>query len=238
MRSGVNETETDVPRSSTGTNVIRGSIVLAAAVLVGAFLFAQINDSGPIAVSADQAAETVSTTAPDPASASADGTDDGTTVSDATMTDDATGSGQGSSMGDDSTDSMSDGSTDSMSDSDGETTSDSAPGDAMATGREPSEVSVLVLNAADQQGIAAQGTEKATNAGYNTMVAKNATDKQGSAIYYIGDFEQEALALADVYGPELQTLVEPLNTDNAPTDDYTGADVIVVLGTDGLIPVG
>ncbi len=103
--------------------------------------------------------------------------------------------------------------------------------------RPPAEVRVLVLNGAKTQGIAARGTEALLAEGYQTAAPKNATTQRPSAVLFIEGYQAEATEVAAVYGPGLETLVQPLDPADPPIDDMQDAAVIVVIGPDGLIPI-
>lgn len=103
--------------------------------------------------------------------------------------------------------------------------------------RPPAEVKVLVLNGAQTQGIAARGTEALLAASYQTAAPKNATAQRPSAILYAESYEAEALAVAAVFGSGLETLVQALDPADPPIDDTQEANVVVVIGSDKLIPI-
>lgn len=103
--------------------------------------------------------------------------------------------------------------------------------------RSPAEVKVLVLNGAQTQGIAARGTEVLMSFGYTTAAPKNASSQRPSVILFNPGFEGEAIAVADAFGPNLSSLVTPFDPAAPPIDDTQEANVIVVVGDDGLIPV-
>lgn len=103
--------------------------------------------------------------------------------------------------------------------------------------RPPAEVKVLVLNAAQTQGIAARGTEALLALNYTTGAPKNANSRRPSAILYTESYQPEALAVAAVFGPGLESLVQPLDPADPPIDDTQQANVIVVIGPDDLIPI-
>jgi len=108
---------------------------------------------------------------------------------------------------------------------------------AAPVARLPAEVKVLVLNGAQTQGIAARGTEALKAASYLTAAPKNATTQQPSTILWAEGYELDAVAVAEVFGPDLNTIVQPLDPANPPIDDTQGANVIVVIGPDGVIPI-
>lgn len=103
--------------------------------------------------------------------------------------------------------------------------------------RPPAEVTVLVLNGAQTRGIAARGTETLLAASYQTAAPKNATTERPSVILYSEGFQVEAVAVANVFGPGLEGLVQPIDPANLPIDDTQGANVIVVIGNDNMIPI-
>jgi len=126
-----------------------------------------------------------------------------------------------------------------------------ADGEAMADGdsaseeaaapslRSPAEVRVLVLNgAAQRQGVAASGTETLKAASYNTAAPKNATKTTAqSLILYLDGYQAEAQAVADTFGPDLTGIVQPYDPASPPVDDIQGANVIVIVGEDDIIPI-
>lgn len=103
--------------------------------------------------------------------------------------------------------------------------------------RPPAEVKVLVLNGAQTRGIAARGTETLLAASYQTAAPKNARTERSSAVLYAEGFQVEAVAVANVFGPGLEGLVQPIDPADLPIDDIQGANVIVVIGNDDLIPI-
>lgn len=103
--------------------------------------------------------------------------------------------------------------------------------------RPPNEVTVQVLNATDRKGIAGQGTDLLSLAGYATVPAGNALEAQPSAILYTEGFEDEALAVATILGTGLESLVQPLDPSLILSEDPVAADVVVVLGNDDAIPI-
>ena len=93
------------------------------------------------------------------------------------------------------------------------------------------------MNAGGPQGIAGRATELLQAASYTTSAAKNADVNGPSAIYYVDGFQAEALAVASVFGPGLDDLVQPLDPANPPTADSQESAVIVVVGNDDVIAV-
>ena len=103
--------------------------------------------------------------------------------------------------------------------------------------RNPAEVTVLVLNGAQTQGIAARGTEILKAASYTTGAPKNADQGGPSAVLYAEGFEREAVEVAATFSAGLEAIVAPLDPANLPIQDTQNADVIVIIGNDNLIPV-
>ena len=89
--------------------------------------------------------------------------------------------------------------------------------------RDPSEVTVLVLNSTGRAGIAGSLTAAFGEAGYQTLQADNyepALDQ--SRVWYLGDFAPEAAEIQAQFIPD--GAVEPYEGPDL------GADVVVVLG--------
>lgn len=97
------------------------------------------------------------------------------------------------------------------------------------TAREPAEVSVLVLNAARIEGAAGRVTEALADEGFQTRVPGNADLQTQSQVFYTEGFATEGELVALLLEIDL-ALVEP-RTDATPG----GADIVVVLGTDGVV---
>ena len=94
---------------------------------------------------------------------------------------------------------------------------------AAIVARDPSEVTVLVLNSTGRAGIAAALTAAFGEAGYQTLQADNyepALDQ--SRVWYLGDFAPEAAEIQSQFVPD--GAVEPYEGPDL------GADVVVVLG--------
>ena len=237
--------EADAPRSAPrnarlgGTDIFRGALVILTAVVIGGFVISRGLDN-------EDRAE--STTAPaadvDPAGAGAgqddangDSGDESSPTTPSTLVDDSalTGATTDEGTADDTT----------ATAEDGTAAGDDSADDAMEDGsdatptalRPPAEVKVLVLNGAQTQGIAARGTEALQAASYLTAAPKNATTQRPSAIYYADGYQLEAAEVATVFGSDLGTLVQALDPADPPIDDLQDANVIVVIGTDDLIPI-
>lgn len=217
-----------------GTDLFRGVIVVLLALAVGGYLLTRSLDApsgddtaadGGTETSADELGATddvLDPAAPEDTEATGDGTADDGAVGDASMV-------AGDATGD-------------------QATGDQAVGDEMddptttvaSAARPPGEVTVQVLNATDRSGIAGQGTDLLSLAGYETVPAGNALESQESGIYYAEGFEAEALAVAETLGSGLESLVQPLDTSASLSDDPADAglaDIVVVLGIDDAIPI-
>lgn len=216
-----------------GTDLYRGVIVVLLALAVGGYLLTRSLDapSGDDTAAADGGTETsadelgatddgLDPAAPEDTEATSDGTADDGSMDDATIAGDATADqGTGEAVGD---------------------TVDDPTTTVAPAARPPGEVTVQVLNATDRSGIAGQGTDLLSLAGYETVPAGNALESQESGIYYAEGFEAEALAVAETLGSGLESLVQPLDPAASLSDDPADAglaDIVVVLGIDDAIPI-
>lgn len=89
--------------------------------------------------------------------------------------------------------------------------------------REPSEVTVIVLNSTGRSGLAAEVTATLAGAGYQTLQADNYEPAlEQSRVWFVGDFAPEAAELAANF------------VSDAAVEAYegpdVGADIVVVLG--------
>ncbi len=205
---------------TSGTDAVRGIAVVALALVVGGYVAYRsdsINIAGEVetvagASSADELAA-ASTEDDDEASS---GGDEGGSVLDSGQVDSTTSTTAPEA-----------------------TTSTEAPATTPSGLRDPSEISIVVLNGSTVSGAAGRASETAEQARYQVLPPANAKGLTDSGIYYVEGFEKEALAVADVFGASLQVLVEPYEpaAPLADEDEPTGADIFVVLGNDGLIPI-
>lgn len=89
-------------------------------------------------------------------------------------------------------------------------------------GRNPSEITVLVLNSTNRSGLAADLADTLTDAGYQTVEPENwETPFTVSRIWYVAGFESEARAIARYVSPD--AIVELFQ-------GVTQADIIIVIG--------
>lgn len=102
--------------------------------------------------------------------------------------------------------------------------------------RDPSQVAVLVLNAAEgKPGIAGRTNDVLKPLGYLTLKPENATVDQPTAFLFAEGFAAEAAEVAKAFGLDPTTFVKPLDPENPPYKDIQGAKVIVIVGNDGNI---
>jgi len=112
------------------------------------------------------------------------------------------------------------------------------PGDT----RVPAEVNVLSANGTGGSGVAGAISDKVKARGY-IGEASNATVTQDSVIYYREGYSADAIAIAGIVGatPEI-VLPAPADipvAQNAIDDGrLAAANVVVIIGNDGRIPVG
>jgi hypothetical protein len=226
-----------------GTDIFRGGMVILVAVVIGALVISRgLVDEPEAATEAAGAADQEEAAAPDPAAGAAEGTDGSVPADGQQASGGSDGAGTGAAT--DAADGTA-GSTGSAEAGSAATPGTVTPsGDAgtttttpLTTVRSPSDVKVLVLNGAGTQGIAAKGTEMLTAASYVMAAPKNADANGPSGIYHVEGYDVEARAVAAVFGPDLDALVQPLTADNQPVDDLQGAAIVVVLGTDDAIPL-
>lgn len=220
------------PARLGGTDIFRGALVILAAVVIGAIIIGQGLDGGDETTATDDVLPATDSTTVATAIPGA-GTDTGADGQ-APATDDGIAGGEvpAPATGDPAT---TDGTATTEDPAAPSTTEVAA--DPLATVRPPAEVRVLVLNGAGTQGIAARGTEMLQAASYLTAAPKNADALGASTILYIDGYAAEAQAVAAVFGPGLDAIVQPLDPAAPPVADLQDAAVVVVLGNDDVIPV-
>ena len=236
-------------RSGSRVDVTRGVIVIVLAIAVGAFVVTQgLNDDDESAAASDVAAVGGSgedglesdPVAGDGSSDTTEGIGGATAEAGDGGTDTTLGGGDAA-AGDEA---------DGDADSDADTMNDSGDGSAGDGGsvaadddpagpatQEPADVTVLVLNGAGAKGIAGRGSAILQEAGYDVLAPRNATFLGPSRVLYTEGFDDEAAAVAATYDVDPAAVVAPLDPSDPPISDTRGADVIVVVGEDGLIQV-
>jgi hypothetical protein len=200
--------------STSRAGLVRGVLVMLTAVSVGAFVVARgIDDpqAGRVAAGEEQAAAPgdASSTVPAGSTASS-GVASATATSAATATTAPT--------------------TAASSTSSTATTASSA-----SALRPPADVLVIVLNGAGTSGIAAAGSTILEDAGYGIVEPENATEFGPSAIIYDEGYDAEADVVAELFGVASAGIVSALDPAAPPGDELGGANVIVVIGDDGVI---
>ncbi len=107
--------------------------------------------------------------------------------------------------------------------------------------RDPSEVKVLVLNGTDATsriaGVAGAGTDLLKPANYVVLEPKDADVNGPSAVFYAEGFQAEAAQVAAVFGVDPAAVVLPLDPTASPVVDTQGANIVVRIGSDGVIKV-
>lgn len=239
------------PARLGGTDLFRGAMVILAAVIIGGLVLSRGIDGDDVDdLDGAEAAAAAEQDELDPASGEVTGTDDGTVTDPASdgASDPAAGVDPGAAA-DPATDPLTGAAAGTDTSTDPGTTPTAPADDAMAdessettdspldTVRPPAEVRTLVLNAGGPQGIAGRATELLQAASYLTSAAKNADVNGPSTIYYTEGFQNEALAVASVFGPGLESLVQALDPAAPPTADLQQANVVVVVGNDDIIAV-
>lgn len=199
---------------SAGVNAARGFAVVAIAVVIGVLLMVKGLDKTDSVV----AGETTDTTQPA-------GEDVGTDVGGAGDV----VAGDGDNADTDPDEAVVEGT------DDGTTTADTVQEEVVVEGpRAPADVTVLVLNGSGGlKGVAGRGTEKIGAAGYTTATAADARSAGPTLILYVEGYEQDAIAVAAVFGVEGH--IEAFNAETSPVDDTQNAHVIVRIGNDNLI---
>lgn len=164
------------------------------------------------------------------------------------------GSGDDSSQSDDSSDDAGDSAGDDTAGDDTSattSTTSTTPPSTITTvpanePRPPAEVSVLVANGTGERGVAGAVSDKINSRGYIALDAANAAaPTTESVIFYREGFDGNAVSIAEIIGTTADlVLPEPADgtigvAQNAIDDGRLAqASVIVILGSDGRIPLG
>ena len=233
-------------RSGSRVDVTRGVIVIVLAIAVGAFVVTQgLSDGDDESAAASDVAAV--------GGSGEDGLESDPVAGDGSSDTTEGIGGATAEAGDGGTDATLDGSdpaaggeaeadADTMTDGDGGSAGDGGSVDsdddpAGPATQEPADVTVLVLNGAGAKGIAGRGSAILQEAGYDVLAPRNATFLGPSRVLYTEGFDDEAAAVAAAYGVDPAAVVAPLDPSDPPISDTRGADVIVVVGEDGLIQV-
>lgn len=99
---------------------------------------------------------------------------------------------------------------------------------------DPATLTVVVLNASDQDGWAGENADVLTSAGYGTVDTGNFDSQEVSAVYATPEAQANATAVRDLLGLTGADISEkppdPLTSDGTDAD----ADIVVILGTDSI----
>lgn len=104
--------------------------------------------------------------------------------------------------------------------------------------RDPAAVTVVVLNANGGKGVAGAATQKLDARNYVTATPKDANSTGNSVIFFEEGFQADANAVATALGATDLSIVQPLDPSSAAatSEKRQGANVMVFVGNDGLIP--
>lgn len=201
----------------------RGLVLIGVAVVIGLLLLWRgLDGGGSVAVDTDS-------------DAAADGaTDAGTDAATDAGTDTAT---DGTAATDAGTDTATDGTVAPDAGTDAGATSSTAPAVGL---RPPEQVVVLVANGSGQSGAAGGVSDKLKAVNYNTLDPSNADPTDTSKVYYRPGYDQDAAEVARIVGatPDLVLPVpDPVGVPDNAVDRATQANVIVIIGSDGRIPI-
>lgn len=207
---------------STGGAAARGALLIALAVIIGLLLLTfALNDS-----STEVAVEETEQTTDENTEGSDDGDADGAAVDAVDSSDEDAADADGA-----------------EADAEAESVPEETI-DATDENRPASEVNVLVANGVGTAGIAGSTSDVLIADGYIGVPA-DAPDTVQSVILYKEGFDADALAIAAVLGAP-PDVVQPVAADGSlPIDQDAIADgrgetanVIVILGSDGVVPPG
>lgn len=105
--------------------------------------------------------------------------------------------------------------------------------------RDPASVTVVVLNANGGKGVAGAATQKLDARNYITATPQDANSTGNSVIFYDDGYLADANEIATALGvADPATVVQVLDPSSAAatSDKRQGANVMVFVGNDGLIP--
>lgn len=204
----------------------RALILIGAAVVIGLLLLARGFDSGADTIASLDSGDTAADDG-----GSTDGTDGA--VTDGATTETTVAVTDGGTATDGAT-------TDSTTPATDGATTDTTGG---AVARDPSQIgTVLVANGSGTSGVAGRLTDSLLALNY-TADAANAPDTSTSSILFREGYSAEAIALATSIGAQ-QTIVQQLAAGSQPPvdadaqDRATAANIIIIIGSDGAIPIG
>jgi hypothetical protein len=197
----------------------RGLVLIGIAVLIGLLLLWQGLDDGDEVSAGDGGAVT-----------DGGGSDGGPGTTEPGGTDGTDAGTDGTDAGTDGTDAGTDG-------TDAGTDGGAVP---PAATRPPEQVAVLVANGSGTRGAAGTVSDKLKAVNFNTLDPANATATPNSRVYYRPGYDEDAKAVAGTIGatPDLvQPVPDPVGVDASAAPRTEQANVIVIIGSDGRIPV-
>lgn len=111
---------------------------------------------------------------------------------------------------------------------------DSSTTEAPPVELDPATLTVVVLNASDQDGWAGENAEILSSAGYGSVDTGNFETQDVSAVYATPEAQANATSVRDVLGLGGAAISEkppdPLTSDGSDAE----ADIVVILGTDSI----
>ncbi len=233
---------------ATGTSrvgLVRGIVVILTAVAIGGFMVAQGLDRDADVVAAGETVtvgdDVAGTTATDEVALEGPAVDS-ETVDDTTSASADVGADDGSAPatgadGDGDTEAQTPPAADETAETNEATDTTETTGPAGPAEEQTVEVKILVLNGAGAKGIAGRGSEILSDAGYEVLAPKNADVLGPSQVLFLDGAEEEARAVAEVFGTDPDAVVAPLDPASPPIGDTRDATIVVVVGQDGLIEV-
>ncbi len=228
-----------VERAGPGrAGLIRGILVIVTALAIGAFVLTQgladDADTGTTVAAGESGDEVAAGDgAGGEAAANPAASDENAEVAGAEASTDGSAADPAGADG-----AMADGSDaegEAMSDETTSTTADTEPAGPVVEA--PADVTVLVLNGAGAKGVAGRGSAVLQDAGYDVLAPKNADFLGPSKVLYSEGFEEEAAEVAAAFGVDPVAVVDMLDLNDAPINDTRNANIVVVVGEDGLINV-
>ncbi len=216
-------------RSTSGA-AARGAMLIAVAIIIGLVLLMFALDDPATVVEASPGTEDVTT---DDGDATADAGDDAAATDDTADAGDDTGSTGQEAVDPAEVDTSAD-------DPAVIETDDAAAAPADGEARQPAEVNVLVANGTGEGGVAGSVSDKLKRRGYLANAA-NAPSTANAVIFYREGYAADAREVATILGA-VATVIQPapaniaVNQNAIDDGRLAEANVVVIIGADGLIP--
>ena len=229
MTNAYHAAEEDNYGQVSGASAARGAMLIALAIVIGLILLAwALDDPGTIVTVEDDTAGEVATD--DDAAANGGSGDVAADPGDGSVADD----GSGGDTGGDAFDVL---------DQEDQAAADTIPPAPTGEARPPAEVNVLVANGTGGSGVAGAVSDRLKARGYISN-ASNASPTDAGVIFYREGFADDARAVQVILGAAPDTIA-PLPAGNAGVSDsavddgrFAAANVVVIVGNDGAIPIG